>query len=608
MFFKVNQIKLYKSFIAFLFLLPIFLLVLVTSAKNTMLAEDADYDDNYYDQDYNQYDKPSDNNYNYSQNNNQANEANQNYNNQNYNYNQNYNQSQNENYNNQNYNNPNNNNYYNNNYYTNNKDTPVSQQIVSPPPNAQTLPEVPSFNNANVQIQEYNADVTNTQEFLQNGDNNDVYVSEINPVQDYNNINFNDANNSNQNINYINTERMNAVRAVGIDINPDKLKRLNLPNEFAGAPINPGSLGYLTVGTAPNFYVIQDGDTLFDICDQFLDEPEYWPKLWSMNPNIINPHFIWPGMVLRFYPGDETHPPFLEIDDHQSLTPVDIDGEVVIKDLVKAPLYDQIKENPQVTQWAQMMGLDDVPDLDDSLITDFNPLKLIQHKVNRNSFIYEKRPKILAKIVGNLEGEFDIFKKGVLKARSNLNQSDRYSVVRYHGKLRNPYNNKFVGYQYSNLASIKIIDYDRNSRNAVFQLDKIIAVVGVNDLIVKYRDSVHIIPPINYKKAKVADVSATVVGFDNTGARIAEKHSVVVLNNSGGLQKSQLVNFYKKRKLVSGYLSGFDSFYKYGLGYVLETNKSSAVALVIEASNYVLIGDRTEPKDESKSLIFSKID
>ena len=117
-----------------------------------------------------------------------------------------------------------------------------------------------------------------------------------------------------------------------------KLEPIPLPNEFSGAPPISESLGVFGAGEAPSHYVIQEGDTLFDICDQLLDEPEYWPKLWSMNPEIRNPHYIWPGMVLRFYPGDDALPPFLEIQDEESLEPVILEGEYLVEDLVKAPL------------------------------------------------------------------------------------------------------------------------------------------------------------------------------------------------------------------------------------------------------------------------------
>lgn len=50
--------------------------------------------------------------------------------------------------------------------------------------------------------------------------------------------------------------------------------------------------------TGERTYVVEAGDTLWSIAEGLYDEPWYWPSLWSYNPQITNPHLIYPGDVL----------------------------------------------------------------------------------------------------------------------------------------------------------------------------------------------------------------------------------------------------------------------------------------------------------------------
>ncbi len=110
-------------------------------------------------------------------------------------------------------------------------------------------------------------------------------------------------------------------------------------------PAAPGS------GSHPDTYVVQRGDTLWDISKRFLGKAWLWPEIWQANPQVENPHALYPGDVLSLaylnkqvaiQPGPRQEPP---------LTGVPLsEVEPFLKDLHVVDRFDHL---------PQVVGLDE---------------------------------------------------------------------------------------------------------------------------------------------------------------------------------------------------------------------------------------------------------
>lgn len=112
------------------------------------------------------------------------------------------------------------------------------------------------------------------------------------------------------------------------------------PRDFGGAVDSAG-------GAYADRHTVDTGDTLWDISEKYLGNPWYWPKIWSYNPGIENPHWIYPGDEIRLAPdgdyGEERpdladvsrgtldHPGYGEDDDVTVAGPIGYQGKTILR-------------------------------------------------------------------------------------------------------------------------------------------------------------------------------------------------------------------------------------------------------------------------------------
>jgi hypothetical protein len=93
----------------------------------------------------------------------------------------------------------------------------------------------------------------------------------------------------------------------------------------------------------PGIYVVRKGDTLWDISRMFLTQPWRWPEIWRVNPQIENPHLIYPGDTIRLRWVDGEPTLTLERGDGGRTTRLTPSDTVSLEPRVRAePLYSSI--------------------------------------------------------------------------------------------------------------------------------------------------------------------------------------------------------------------------------------------------------------------------
>jgi len=83
----------------------------------------------------------------------------------------------------------------------------------------------------------------------------------------------------------------------------------DLPGAGATSTVRGGSGGSFLISgqsvSTPMFHNVRRGDTLWSLCDRYHQNPWAWPRVWSYNPQIENPHWIYPGDRVRLREGEE---------------------------------------------------------------------------------------------------------------------------------------------------------------------------------------------------------------------------------------------------------------------------------------------------------------
>lgn len=196
-------------------------------------------------------------------------------------------------------------------------------------------------------------------------------------------------------------------------------------------PIQPASID----PNAPDGYTVVKGDTLWDISDRFLDKAWLWPQIWDYNPQIKNPHLIFPGDKIG-----------LEYVNGQPRIVIERDGRRVSQSSGNGGTMGTERLSPRI----RSESLDDaIPMIPGDAISSFlvHPRVVPMETINNAPYV-----------VGNYDGRLISAIGHQIYVRGKLNREQpQYAVFRKSKKLSDPVTGKTLGYEVQHVSDVKLM-------------------------------------------------------------------------------------------------------------------------------------------------------
>lgn len=309
--------------------------------------------------------------------------------------------------------------------------------------------------------------------------------------------------------------------------------------------------------SAPQKYVVQRGDTLWDIASKFLRDPWYWPEIWYVNPQIENPHLIYPGDSLSLGVGANGQPVVSLTRGADARMSPQMRG-MPLEDAIKAIPYEVV---------ASFMS---------------KPSVLEKQEAKSLPYVLAARDEHVVVGVGS-----EVYAMGV-----NGEQNSRYNIVRVGDALVDPDDGAVLGYQGIYTASSRVL---RPGSPAKLELTESARETRGGDRLIG--DSLDV--PLDFvPHAPAQPVKGTIMsvidGVANFGA-----YQVVVINRGSrhGLEPGHVLGVFQHGELVRDPTSG-------SLGHkvrlpdehagtfmVFKTYERLSYGLIMESDHALHVGD-----------------
>lgn len=316
----------------------------------------------------------------------------------------------------------------------------------------------------------------------------------------------------------------------------------------------------------PDRYVVKEGDTLWGIAQKFLVDPWRWPEIWQQNPNIENPHLIFPGDVLIVSQGGAGTggAPELKV----------LRGRKVTK------LLPEVRAQPIEAA---------IPTISPDIILPFlrKPLIIKRGELDDSPYV----------AIGE-EGGIALGKYSVMFARGFEHTKapeigDLYHVFRPGKLLIHPQTNEALGIQALHLGVARVLQPGETAK-----MEIILAHEDINpgDRLMPLPEDISL--PYYYPRAPARKVAGIIVDAPQAVSELSRLSTIVVsLGERDQIEAGNVLRIMRKEPPQLDPVTGrmFDPpLQSSGLAMVFRTFEKVSYALVMTSTRVIHINDRVE--------------
>ena len=314
-------------------------------------------------------------------------------------------------------------------------------------------------------------------------------------------------------------------------------------------------------------HVVGGGDTIWDLCGKYLNSPWYWPKIWSYNPQITNPHWIYPGNELRFYPSDENLPTNVEVSSQVTLPgqneDLDIPESLDVEDLVKTVGTVSVGGAASDTVYLAHVG-----------------------------FVSAKEHAVAGQIQ-NARTEYQLltdFDRTYIKLKSAAKKGESYAVYRTMKEIEHPVTGEPYGFAVEIIGGVTVID--TSPAVATAEITQAYRPIERGDYVGPWPENVG-----TRVRAVPNEVDAQGYIIDTFEAALTEigEHHVVFIDRgrSHGVQLGNTFTVVERGDEFTRESSGLPQE-EQGRLMVIDVQEKSSTAMVIGSTHEMTVGDKIE--------------